>query len=803
MGLSNSPNSVLLPALFLLLLCFCLETCTCMNTITSTQFIQDPETIISTDNAFKLGFFTPFNSTKRYVGIMYNFPVTSEPQVVWVANRDKPLNDLFGTLTILEDGNLAVLDGKKELLWSSNVSSPTTNSSARLLDTGDLVLEDETSGRILWESFEHPSNSYLEKMKLSTHVNGDEKVMITSWRSPSDPSIGKYSLGLVPLHIPQVFIWNGTHPYWRSGPWNLQVFIGIPKMISAVLLNGFSLVKDGEGSFSLSFVTATKSVHIYFVLNSNGTLTEKTLVDGKQDWEVTGLAPKDDCDIYGKCGQFGSCNIEDSPICTCLKGFEPKNKEEWSRGNWTGGCVRRTKLQCDRNNTKGEEGKEDGFSKLSPVKVPDFAEWKDALQDNCGSQCLNNCSCIAYAYYQGVGCMHWSGTLVDIQKFSDSGGADLYIRVAYTELVMRKKKNDILISFADKKRNIKVVIASVIIIGSISVVVSVYFTWKWMAKITGNTPMRISQEDQEYIDRGRLQDGQEVAVKRLSRFSGQGLKEFMNEVVVISKLQHRNLVKLLGCCVQGEEKLLIYEYLPNKSLDTHLFGLHKQHLDWSTCVNIIEGIGRGLLYLHRDSRLRIIHRDLKPSNILLDEALNPKISDFGMARIFGCNEDQANTGRIAGTFGYMAPEYAMEGRFSERSDVYSFGVLLLEIVSGRKNNSFDQDEHALSLLGFAWKLWNEEKIVNLIDPTIIFDRFSQMEVLRYIQVGLLCVQDLARDRPTISTVLSMLSSEIVDLPTPKQPVLAEKETCPHTVLPQQSQQTCSIKDYSLTTVEGR
>ncbi|KAK2967421.1 hypothetical protein RJ640_022353 [Escallonia rubra] len=701
MGLTNSTYSVFLPALFLPLLCFCFGICTCTNTITSTQFIQDPETITSTDNAFKLGFFTPFNSTKRYVGIMYNFPVASEPQVVWVANRDKPLNDSFGTLKILEDGNLAVLDGKKELLWSSNVSSSTTNSSARLLDTGDLVLQDESSGSKLWESFEHPSNSYLEKMKLSTHVNGDEKVLITSWRSPSDPSTGSYSFGLVPLHIPQLFLWNGTDPYWRSGPWNGQVFIGIPNM-NSVFLNGFSLVNDGEGRFYLNFAGPSKSVYIYYVLNSSGTLTEKTWAVGKQDWEVTRGFPKDECDIYGRCGQFGSCNIEDSPICTCLKGFEPKNKEEWSRRNWTRGCVRRTKLQCDRNNTKGEEGKEDGFLKLNPVKVPDFAEWLNVRQDNCGSQCLNNCSCIAYAYYQGVGCMHWSGTLVDIQKFSDSVGADLYIRVAHTEL--------------DKKRNMKVVIASVIIIGSLSSVVSAYFTWKWMVKITG---------------------------------------------------------------------------------------LHKQHLDWSKRVNIIEGIGRGLLYLHRDSRLRIIHRDLKPSNVLLDEALNPKISDFGMARIFGCNEDQANTGRIAGTFGYMAPEYAMEGRFSERSDVYSFGVLLLEIVSGRKNNSFYQDEHALSLLGFAWKLWNEEKIVNLIDPTIIFDRFSQMEVLRYIQVGLLCVQDLARDRPTISTVLSMLSSEIVDLPTPKQPVLAEKETCPHTVHSQHSQQTCSIKDYSLTTVEGR
>ncbi|KAK2967409.1 hypothetical protein RJ640_022341, partial [Escallonia rubra] len=724
--------------------------CTCANTITSTQFIQDPETITSTDNAFKLGFFTPFNSTKRYVGIMYNFPVASEPQVVWVANRDKPLNDSFGMLKILEDGNLAVLDGKKELLWSSNVSSSTTNSSARLLDTGDLVLEDETSGRILWESFEHPSNSYLEKMKLSTHVTGDEKALITSWRSPSDPSIGSYSLGLVPQYIPQLFLWNGTRPYWRSGPWNGQIFIGIPKMDS-VLLNGLNLVNDGEGSFSLSFVIATKSVHIYYVLNSNGTLTEKTLVDGKQDWEVTWLAPKDDCDIYGKCGQFGSCNLKDSPICTCLKGFEPKNKEEWSRGNWTGGCVRRKKLQCDRNNTKGVEGKEDGFLKLSPVKVPDFAEWLNVIQDNCGSQCLNNCSCIAYAYYQGVGCMHWSGTLVDIQKFSDSGGADLYIRVAHTELVMRKKKNDILISFADKKRNIKVVIASVIIIGSISVVVSVYFTWKWMAKITGT---------KRRSDLGLDINGGASTGYSDERLFGQKMPVKFEELPLFD---FETLAKATE------------NFHPTNKLGQG--GLHKQHLDWSKRVNIIEGIGRGLLYLHRDSRLRIIHRDLKPSNILLDEALNPKISDFGMARIFGCNEDQANTGRIAGTFGYMAPESAMEGRLSERSDVYSHGVLLVEMVRSRKNNSFDQDEHALSLLGFAWKLWNEEKIVNLIDPTIIFDRFSQMEVLRYIQVGLLCVQDLARDRPTISTVLSMLSSEIVDLLTPKQPVLAERETC--------------------------
>lgn len=416
---------LLLLSVSLLLLCS-----TAIDTVTPSQPIKDGQTLVSAGGKFALGFFSPNNSSNRYAGIWYNnLPMH---KIIWVANRANPLNNSLGVLKINRDGNLVISDGRGRAVWSTNASiSDKNNTSAEIMESGNIFLREGSpnNGRIAWQSFDHPSNSILPAMKLTTDPKTKERKQLSSWKSDSDPSIGDFCVGIDTPTIPQIVIWNGSVPYWRSGPWNTRTFVGIPAMVS-MYLRGLQLIRDDQGSVEL-FALVDDAIWMA-ALDSSGKLQEFIWDEEKKDWVITWLAPKDECEVYGTCGAFGSCSMLGQPICRCLRGFQPKSAEEWSKGNWSGGCVRRSQLQCRNSSTEGGEG--DRFLKLEKMKLPDSPDWmRSSDVKECEGECLKNCSCVAYAYDSEIGCMFWRGDLKDIQEFS-SGGMDLYIRLAESEL---------------------------------------------------------------------------------------------------------------------------------------------------------------------------------------------------------------------------------------------------------------------------------------------------------------------------------------------------------------------------------
>ncbi|KAL9275353.1 G-type lectin S-receptor-like serine/threonine-protein kinase-like protein, partial [Drosera capensis] len=704
------------------------STSAAIDTISIANPIKDGQNLTSAGGKFRLGFFCPGSNGRRYVGIWYNTIPTMT--VVWVANRETPLFDTSGYLSISNHPpRLVLVNSTGFIIWSTNSTGSSMNPIAQLLDTGNLVVRDQDNDNLddfLWQSFDYPSDIQLPQMKLGWNLKTGLNRYVTSWASSNDPSLGGYIYGIDLKGYPEPVLRKGDVEQYRNGPWNGVRFVGNPNLKPNSVFT-YQFVLNGQEVYYV-FQLVNSSVLSHRIVNQYGTMQRLIWSDQVQGWLVYLTEQSDSCDTYATCGMFGNCNIANTPECSCLEGYEPKLPKSWSSGDWSDGCVRKAPFSCANG---------DGFYQYTNAKLPDtsFAWYNMSMTlDECRDMCLQNCSCVAYSNVYvddgGSGCFMWIDILIDIEIFAQNG-QDLYVRVAASELPHGNQKMWTAIA------------CSVLPVAVLILYTTLYFRKKWRlyneAKIAPkdgepDLPLfrfnMIVRATNNFSDKnklgeggfgpvykGELKGGQEIAVKRLSKDSKQGLDEFKNEVVCIARLQHRNLVRLLGCCIHAEERMLIYEYMPNKSLDYFIFGPaltsfllvfthlkwpdenRSMQLDWPRRLQIIHGIARGLLYLHEDSRLRIIHRDLKASNVLLDADMNPKISDFGMARSFDGNNSQAKTLRVVGTYGYMSPEYAIDGQFSVKSDVFSFGVLLLEIVSGKRNRGFNHPGHCHNLLG--------------------------------------------------------------------------------------------------------
>ncbi|KAH0651714.1 hypothetical protein KY284_031626 [Solanum tuberosum] len=724
------------------LLCFSLNTNLSLrgDTITANESISSGQTIISSGGNFELGFFRPGNSRSYYLGI-------------W-----QP--------------------GASRWTWKLNLDS--THQHPYYF------------GKVLTTQ-----HTLLPGAKLGYDKRTQRKHVLASWKNLSDPAPGLYSVEIDPKHAQVVIKWNRTTEYWASGSWDGQMFSAVPEMRFSYIYDCRYTDNENESYFTYSLYNST--ITSRFFVDVSGQFKQQTWFDGNIDWNLFWSQPREFCEVYAKCGAFGVCD-ESNATCNCLSGFKPSDREN-------GGCLRDQKVQCNAI-TKDK----DSLWISSIMRVPASQDINITVGEasQCRSACFSNCSCTAYTYDGSGTCSIWTGELFNLQQLSkNETERTIFVRRG-SPLAQTKAK---------KSMKLKALLSSItalmfLIISSFSYI---YYRRRMAKradrskgtqgahkshwhKAEGEAKVLMNENSDEVIDvpyfhletilaatdnfsnanklgqggfgpvyKGIFPGEKEIAVKRLSSHSGQGMDEFKNEVTLIAKLQHRNLVRLLGYCINATEQILLYEYMPNKSLDTFIFdGKLCKLLDWKKRYDIILGIGRGLAYLHHDSRLRIIHRDLKTSNILLDEEMNPKIADFGLARIVEGKRTEAKTKKIVGTYGYMSPEYASDGLFSIKSDVFSFGVVILEIISGRKNTGFYQSEEALNLLGYAWRMWIEERAIQLTEKSLL-ESCNRSEVMKCINVALLCVQEDSNDRPKMSDVIVMLVGEGLSLQRPNRP----------------------------------
>uniref|UniRef100_A0A0C9RSN7 Receptor-like serine/threonine-protein kinase n=1 Tax=Wollemia nobilis TaxID=56998 RepID=A0A0C9RSN7_9CONI len=730
------------------------------DTLSLGSSLSKNQTLISKNGTFELGFFNPNGTNKWYVGIWY--ARLSDKTVVWVANRNTPIKNAPGVLTLSTDGTLGLFDAEREQVWSINDTAKA--SVATISDSGNFVMfSAENKSEIVWQSFEHPVDTWLPGMKI-----GKGQPLI-SWKNSMDPAPGAFSFLMDPTGAEQfVLLWNGLVQYWGSGIWEGKIFSNIPEL---TLNNIFDIRKENSSS-GVYFSYANKqgeNLRSRFALESTGGIGLYGLIEGNR-WNLVWTQPRDQCAVYNLCGDYGTCNSNNLQFCSCLPGFKPRDSQAWEAQEWwSSGCVRQTPLSCNARN-----GSSDGFLPFTSISSPANRAYSypSPTQQECEEVCRRNCSCTGFKYAP-ADCQIWTENLLNMRNSKSINDSSFFIRMAASELRGSSSSSRKTIIIGAVLGTIAAFVVVLVIFGLLllrrrqrlrstqrcvdsSNPLLKRFTYKELKIATKNFQDRLGGGEFFSVYKGVLADKTPVAVKRIKNCMN-AEKHFQTEMTTVGMLKHENLIGIQGFCSEKSESLLVFDYMPNGSLDSFLFDESKSKykvLDWKTRFGIALGMAKGIAFLHQKC---IVHCDIKPENILLDANFCPKVAGFGLAKVAGRNFRPDLTS-IRGTRGYLAPEWMSGLPITAKADVYSFGMTLLELIAGRRNA--DLSIESSSMFFPTWAA-NEMKRGNSLylgeDEHVSWTGNAEVdEIRRATVVGGWCVQESEEARPSMWQVIKIL-----------------------------------------------
>ncbi|TYI21245.1 hypothetical protein ES332_A06G024500v1 [Gossypium tomentosum] len=764
----------------------------------SSLSVETPADVLtSPDGSFSAGFH-PVGQNAYSFAIWFNKPTcdANSCTIVWMANRDQPVNGTFSKLYLLKSGNLVLKDAGHIIVWETKTMSPIP-SYLKLENGGNLILCD-MEGRILWQSYDSPTDTLLPSQQFN------ENSKLVSMRSQRNYSSGYYQLYFDTDNV-LCLVYKGpefSSVYWPS-PWLLRWEAG-----RSTFNNTKIAVLDSWGNFSstdnFTFLSADYGLNISRMLKMDldGNLRLYSLSEDTKAWVVSWQAFLQPCMVHGCCGPNSICIYSPSfgRDCSCSPGYKLKNLSDWSLG-----CEPEFHLPCNQTDDQF------GFLKLRHVEFYgyDFKLYTNVTLEGCKQICLQLCDCKGFQFrfikaHESDGTYCYPKTQLLNGHRPPNFNADFYVKlpkaivssyidtVEYPELQCSNEVQELERKYTKRseRESLRFALWTACAIGGVEFI-TILFVWNFFIRTNDNSSpnagyhlattgfrkftygelKKATNKFSQEIGRGAggivfkatLSDGRIAAIKRLMD-ANKGEAEFLAEVNTIGKLNHMNLIEMCGYCAEGKHRLLVYEYMEHGSLaETLSF----KSLDWSKRFDIALGTARGLAYLHEECLEWVLHCDIKPQNILIDSKYQPKVSDFGLSWLLNRGDvKHSQVSRIRGTRGYMAPEWVFNLPITSKVDVYSYGIVLLELVTGKSpamGSKMSDDENSKgqrTLVGWVREQMgrakeNETWKHEIIDPKLegIYD---EAEMVIMVNVALRCVEEDKDERPTMGEVVEML-----------------------------------------------